>query len=169
MGQKQPVQVFLLVTEQTLEEGMLRTLSLKQDLALAALDVDSDVDAVHLARNAEDLKRRLEVLLGCKPDAPVDESEKSRQSQEAERLARREKVAAAGGQLLAAGFTLLGELLGAKGAAEPLPAVTEAIKRHLADCIERDEQGRSKLSVLLPDDSLLDRIAETLSRLVRDN
>ena len=130
MGQKQPVQVFVLVTEQTIEEGMLRTLSLKHDLALAALDVDSDVDAVHLASNAEDLKRRLEVLLGRKPDAPVDESEKARESQEADRLARREKIATAGGQLLAAGFTLLGELLGTKGAAEPSPAVTEQIKRH---------------------------------------
>ncbi|HOW71010.1 MAG TPA: DEAD/DEAH box helicase [Phycisphaerae bacterium] len=169
MGQKQPVQVFVLVTEQTIEEGMLRTLSLKHDLALAALDVDSNVDAVHLASNAEDLKRRLEVLLGRKPDAPMDESEKARQSQEADRLARREKIATAGGQLLAAGFTLLGELLGTKGAAEPSPAATEQIKRHLADCIERDEQGRSKLSVLLPDDSLLDRIAETLSRLAKGN
>ena len=58
MGQKQPVQVFVLVTEQTIEEGMLSTLSLKHDLALAALDVDSDVDAVKLASNGDDLKRR---------------------------------------------------------------------------------------------------------------
>jgi superfamily II DNA/RNA helicase len=167
MGQKRPVQVFLLVTEDTIEENMLHTLSLKQDLALAALDVNSDVNDIRLATGAEDLKRRLEVLLGRKPEAPVDESTKTKQAEEAERLARREKVAAAGGQLLTAGFTLLGELLGNKAAAEPSPCVTEQIKHRLADCIERDEQGRAKLNVLLPDDSLLDRIAETLATLLK--
>lgn len=167
MGQRQPVQVYLLVTEQTIEESMLRTLTLKQDLALAALDVDSDVDVVHLSGGAEELKRRLEVLLGRRPDAPVDESEKAKRTEEAERLARKEKVEAAGGQLLAAGFTLLGELLGTRAPAEPSKEVTETIKGRLADCVERDEQGQAKLTFVLPDDSLLDRIAETLARLVR--
>jgi len=167
MGQKQPVQVFLLVTEQTIEEGMLKTLTLKRDLALAALDMDSDVDAVKLASNADELKRRLEVLLGHKPDAPIDETEKAEKAREAEKLARRENVAAAGGQLLAAGFALLGELLGPKAAPETPPAFVNQIRDRLADCIERDEHGRTKLSIVLPDDSLLDRMAETLSRLVK--
>ena len=74
MGQKQPVQVFILVTEETIEEGLLTTLSAKHELAMAALDADSDVDAVDLVSGAEELKGRLEVLLGAKPDAPVDES-----------------------------------------------------------------------------------------------
>ena len=38
MGQTQPVQVYLLVTEDTLEENLLSTLSAKRELALAALD-----------------------------------------------------------------------------------------------------------------------------------
>ena len=38
MGQKQPVQVYVLVTEETIEENLLTTLSAKHDLALAALD-----------------------------------------------------------------------------------------------------------------------------------
>ena len=42
MGQKQPVQVYVLVTEQTIEENLLTTLSAKKDLALAALDPESD-------------------------------------------------------------------------------------------------------------------------------
>ncbi len=79
MGQKQPVQVFLLVTEQTIEENMLNTLTLKHDLALAALDVGSDVDVVKLGSSGEDLKRRLEVLLGRKPDGSPDESGKAHQ------------------------------------------------------------------------------------------
>ena len=41
MGQTRQVSVFLLVTEQTIEENLLATLSAKRDLALAALDADS--------------------------------------------------------------------------------------------------------------------------------
>ena len=43
MGQQQPVQVYVLVTEETIEENLLATLSAKKDLALAALDAESDV------------------------------------------------------------------------------------------------------------------------------
>ena len=71
MGQKNPVQVFILLTEDTIEESLLSTLSAKHELALAALDAESDVDAVDLVSNTEDLKNRLEILLGAKPDAPV--------------------------------------------------------------------------------------------------
>ncbi|MBN1510517.1 MAG: DEAD/DEAH box helicase [Phycisphaerae bacterium] len=167
MGQSRPVQVFLLVTEQTIEEGMLKTLALKHDLALAVLDMDSDVNDVRLAGNSEELKRRLEVLLGRKPYAPVDESEKARLAEEADRLARRDKVAAAGGQLVVAGFTLLGELLGDRAISERSSAVAEEIKGRLAECVERDEQGRQRLSIFLPDETALDQVAGILSRLLK--
>ncbi len=65
MGQKQPVHAFLLVTEQTLEESLLTTLSAKKELSLAALDVDSDIDEVSLVSGAEELRSRLEILLGA--------------------------------------------------------------------------------------------------------
>src|SRR5206468_1406145 len=45
MGLKQPVQVFVLITEQTIEENLLATLSAKHELALAALDVESKVNS----------------------------------------------------------------------------------------------------------------------------
>jgi hypothetical protein len=41
----------------------------------------------------------------------VDETEKRRQQQGAERLARRSRVAEAGGQLVAAAFAFLGEMI----------------------------------------------------------
>ncbi len=47
-GADQPVQVFVLVTEETIEENLLATLSAKHELALAALDVDSDLDEVEM-------------------------------------------------------------------------------------------------------------------------
>src|SRR3989441_396100 len=73
MGQEQPVQVFVLITEDTIEEKLLSTLSAKHNLALAALDAESDVDQVDLAGGIEELRRRLEVLLGASPEAPLDE------------------------------------------------------------------------------------------------
>ena len=63
MGQRRPVQVFVLVTEGTIEENLLATLSAKHDLAMAALDADSDVTQVDLVSGIEELRRRLEVLL----------------------------------------------------------------------------------------------------------
>ncbi len=65
MGQSQVVQVFVLVTEGTLEESLLATLAAKKDLALAALDTESDVDSVDVASGLHELKGRLEVLLGA--------------------------------------------------------------------------------------------------------
>ena len=49
MGQKRPVQVYLPVTEDTLEEGMLNTLEAKRKLALAALDLESEVSEVAIS------------------------------------------------------------------------------------------------------------------------
>jgi ERCC4-related helicase len=87
MGQKQPVQVFILITEKTIEENLLSTLSAKHDLALAALDVESDVDQVDLQSGMEELRRRLEVLLGARQEAPRDESQRHEREGEAARLA----------------------------------------------------------------------------------
>jgi superfamily II DNA/RNA helicase len=70
MGQKRKVQVYLLVTEGTIEENLLATLSAKHELAAAVLDPDSDLREVQLASGMDELKRRLEVLLGAKPEGP---------------------------------------------------------------------------------------------------
>ncbi|MDR2705160.1 MAG: DEAD/DEAH box helicase, partial [Planctomycetaceae bacterium] len=74
MGQQRHVQVFLLVTENTIEEQMLKTISAKHDLSLAALDVGSNINEVMMTSGVEELKRRLEILLGSKPAAPIDQS-----------------------------------------------------------------------------------------------
>ncbi|MBN1343359.1 MAG: DEAD/DEAH box helicase [Phycisphaerae bacterium] len=166
MGQKNPVQVFVLVTENTIEEGLLKTLSAKHELAMAALDADSDVDTVELQSGMEELKRRMEILLGAKPEAPLDESEKIRQTDEAERLARQEKVAVAGGQLLSAAFSFLGEMLPQEPATEESGQMARAIKQRLSECMDSDEQGRPRLTVTLPDPAALDTLADSLARLL---
>ena len=81
MGQTRPVHVYVLVTDGTIEENLLATLSAKHELALAALDAASEVDAVELVSGMEELRRRLEVLLGARAAAPVDESQRSARDQ----------------------------------------------------------------------------------------
>jgi len=69
MGQKKPVQAYLLVTEGMIEESMLGTLQIKRDLAAAALDPESEVDIVRLGGGIEALKTRVRGLLDWKTEA----------------------------------------------------------------------------------------------------
>jgi SNF2 family DNA or RNA helicase len=165
MGQKNPVQVYLLVSEQTIEEKLLGTLSAKHDLALAALDMESNVREVALASGIEELKQRLEVLLGARAHAPVDETEKQRQEQEAERLARRSRVAEAGGQLVAAAFAFLGEMIPQRQPTNGGEQKASEFKARLDECLERDEQGRPRLTVTLPSEAALESLARSLAAL----
>ena len=165
MGQKNPVQVYLLVTEGTIEEKLLATLSAKHDLALAALDMESNVREVALASGIEELKQRLEVLLGARAHAAVDETEKQRQQQEAERLARRSRVAEAGGQLVAAAFAFLGEMVPQRQLTNGVEQKASQFKAHLDECLERDEQGRPRLIVTLPNEAALESLARSLAAL----
>jgi hypothetical protein len=160
------VQVYLLVTEGTIEEKLLGTLSAKHDLALAALDMDSDVREVALASGVEELKQRLEVLLGAKPHGAVDETERQRQQQETERLARRARVAEAGGQLLAAAFTFLSEMIPQQSPTNGTARMASEVKARLSECLERDEQGRPRLTVTLPNETALENLTRSLAALL---
>lgn len=167
MGQKNPVHVYLLVTEDTLEERLLNTLAAKQELANAALDVDSDIDKVQLESGMEELRRRLEKLLGEKPDAPVDRSLQDRAEETSRRISeRREKVAAAGGQLVDAALQLVGELIAGEDRPAPDPETVTRLRDGLSETIERDASGRPRLQITLPDDQALGRFAESLARLL---
>jgi SNF2-related domain/Helicase conserved C-terminal domain len=166
MGQKKPVQAFLLVTEETLEEKLLGTLSAKHELAMAALDPDSKVKTVDLASGMEELKRRLEVLLGTKPDAALDESRKREVEKEAEGLARKEKVAAAGGQLFGAAFAFIGEIFAQKEETKEADQIAELFRKRLSECMEKGEDGRLRMTITLPDESLLNNMAKSLAQIL---
>lgn len=166
MGQKRPVQAFLLVTEETLEEKLLSTLSAKHELALAALDPDSKVKTVDLTSGIEELKRRLEILLGAKPDAALDESRKADIEREAERSAQKEKIAAAGGQLLVAAFAFIGEMLPQREEKEGILQLTETLRKRLSGCLDKDDKGRLKMTITLPDESVINHMAKSLAQIL---
>jgi len=166
MGQKRNVQVYLLVTEDTIEERLLGTLSAKHDLALAALDADSDVSEVELHSGMEELKRRLERLLGNERATPIDVSQQRAVEAETERIAaRRDKVAAAGGELLGAAVRLLGELVDT-GENQPPPETVDRVRAGLVGCSEKTEDGRVQLRFSLPDEEALGGFANTLAKLL---
>jgi len=165
MGQKRPVQVYLLVTEGTIEENMLNTLSAKHELAMAALDINSKVSEVSFTGGIDELKRRLEILLGEKQEAAIDESQREKVERETERRRRKENIATAGGQLLSAAFTMIGELVGSTSKTEGGGETAQTFKNVLSDCMEKNEDGSMNLTIRLPDDSALDDLAEVLARI----
>ncbi len=162
MGQKRPVHVYVLVTEETIEEGMLETLSAKHELAQAALDPDSDVDTIDLTSGMEALKRRLEILLGAAPTAAEDRSEQTRVANEA----KSERLSEAGGQLLTAAFQFLSEMLPASGQPAAENPATTAIRESLRSCMETGEDGKPRLTITMPNESALDNLAATLGQIV---
>jgi hypothetical protein len=86
---------------------------------------------------------------------------------DAERRAHRDRVAAAGGELLGAVFSFLGELVSQhEVAAPPAPGTVDSLKQRLAECVEEDDQGRQRLSITLPNREMLDNLAATLARLL---
>jgi SNF2 family DNA or RNA helicase len=168
MGQTQPVQVFVLVTEDTIEENLLGTLAAKRDLALAALDSESEVDQVNLASGMEELKSRLEVLLGAKPEAPVDESHKQQSVNNVKTYSEehQQRVAAAGGELLGAAFQFLGELMGKNDPTPPPQALVDNLRAGLGGCLAQGPDGKPQLTISLPNTGALDGLAQSLARLL---
>ncbi len=165
MGQKNNVHVFVLVTAGTIEENMLGTLSAKQTLFTAAMDMESDMERVTLESGVEELKRRLELLLGTSPDMPIDQSQRERVKQEIAGGDRRERIAAAGGELFNAAFTLLSEMIPEVKETEETRKMSEQFKNGLLSCMEQDDQGRPRITITMPDAAAIEKLSKTLSRL----
>jgi hypothetical protein len=113
----------------------------------------------------DELKRRLERLLGNVPATPVDVSQQRQVEVEAELVNQhRQRVAAAGGELLGAALSLVGELVSPQEAADP--AVVDQIRTGLAGCSEHLSDGRLQLQLTLQNDDHLNRLAATLAKLL---
>jgi hypothetical protein len=167
MGQKQNVQVINLVTEKTLEESLLVTLEDKRDLALAALDTESTVDEVTMTRSQDSLKERLEILLGAKPDADVDVSMQDNAKHGVDSVAKRERVSAAGGEMLGAVFQFLGALV---DTSTEKVAVSDdsvnSVRSQLESCMSPTTDGKQQLTFTLPSQEAVAKLAQTLATLM---
>ena len=152
---------------QNSQEGMLNTLSAKKEIALAALDIKSKIKKVDITSGAEALKRRLEILPGRPDEAPLYISELEKQKLQAEEKEKREKVAAAAGQLFTSAFSLLEQLIPKSPNDNVSGQKKESIKNNLQKYINTDKEGNLELKIVLPDETSLDNIASVLSRLVQ--
>ena len=79
---------------------------------------------------------------------------------------RKERVSEAGGQLLAAAFSFLGEILPAGGSKAPAPQAVAALRAGLAECVETTQDGKLRLAVTLPGMQSLDALAAALAKLM---
>ena len=165
MGQRRSVQVFILVTEDTLEESLLNTLAGKHELALAVLDPDAEVTHVDLSSGIEELKRRMEILLGSKPDAPPDESLKAQMEREAQMFGNKDRIASAGGQLFSAAFAFIGEMFSGKPDSEETQRLAGLFKEKLTEGIEKGADGQLRMTISFPDENALNGLAKTLARM----
>lgn len=132
----------------------------------AALDPDAEATAIDLSSGMEELKRRLEILLGQKPDAAIDESGKEAVEREAAALKRGERIQSAGGELLGAAFAFIGEIFSGKEDTEETLQMAESLKNGLSESLDRGEDGSLKMTITLPDETALDNIAKSLARMV---
>jgi hypothetical protein len=109
----------------------------------------------------------LEVLLGAQPEAPVDVSQGEVVSRQTDQLsAHRDRVAAAGGEMLGAVFNFLGQLVAQDPAQAPAEPLVSQVRSRLAECVEESPSGAQRLTVTLPDRRALDTLAQTLARLL---
>jgi hypothetical protein len=192
MGQTSPVQVYLLVTAETIEERLLDLLGAKSALAMATLDLESDVDFIAMSTGVDELKNRLEILLGRRPDKPLEEpvpevtagvagSSSPNQGESHQRISK------AGGRLFEAVLSFIDELIpsppedqdaaeatdgvdlaasdGAQSPKFPIGKAGKALSEILDNCLTQDENGQTRFSFTLPDNDIIGKITNTLSRL----
>jgi hypothetical protein len=131
------------------------------------LDPESEVDHVDLASGMDELKGRLEILLGARAEAPVDESQKHASDSAVQQWspAQRERMAAAAGELLGAACKFLGELAGPQGAAPPAALVAQ-LRAGLTSCLDQGSDGKPRLVLPLPDAGVLENLAQAVARLL---
>jgi hypothetical protein len=81
-------------------------------------------------------------------------------------LARKERIAVAGGQLLGAAFAFMGEMFAQHEETEQTRQTAQALKQKLSECLEKDAEGRIRMTISLPDESVLDNLAKSLAQIM---
>ena len=164
MGQKRPVDVYVLVSEGMLEESILGLLGAKLELANAAIDMESDLVEVSLQSGMEELKRRMEVLLGNKEDVEVDASMQYKVDKEILKT-KETKFAEAGGKLLTSAFEFLGAAVSKNEEMNSSP-MAESIFNEFTKSADKDDNGKYNLNFSLDEDALKN-LAGTLAAIMQ--
>ena len=67
---------------------------------------------------------------------------------------------------MGAAFAFLGEMIPSQEETQESRELAGLFRSRLTECMEKDKQGRLKLTVTLPDSSALDALAGSLARLL---
>jgi hypothetical protein len=167
MGQQRPVDVYIMISEGMLEERILALLGAKKELAMAAVDVDSDIIEVSMQSGIEELKRRMILLIGGTEDKELDGSMHNEVNEEIKRSTQK-RLANAGGQLLAAAFEFLGAAVNATDKTTNDDPIAQNIFEQFTANSDRDEDGKFKLNIAL-DESSLKNLSATLATIMQQN
>jgi superfamily II DNA/RNA helicase len=167
MGQTSPVQVFVLVTNETIEENLLGTLSAKHSLALACLDTESEADVVTLQTGIDELKGRLEKLLGAQADAPEERIQQEEVQRTGSSDELRNAVATAGGEMMQAAISFFAKFAPAGGETEEATRQAAAFHEKLLECVEKKDDGTLSLNITLPGEDALRDLSKILCGMVK--
>ncbi len=85
---------------------------------------------------------------------------------EAVRLMHKGKMAEAGGRLLEAAFALVGEILPPQKETERFLQMTETIRQRFSECLEKDEKGKLRMTITLPDESVVNHLAKSIAQIL---
>lgn len=75
-------------------------------------------------------------------------------------------IASAGGQLLGAAFAFIEEMFPQREEKEQTLQLTETLRKRISECFDKDEEGRLKMTITLPDESVLDNMAKSLAQIL---
>ncbi|MFZ3048221.1 MAG: hypothetical protein WA151_20090, partial [Desulfatirhabdiaceae bacterium] len=81
-------------------------------------------------------------------------------------LAKKEKMAAAGGQLVGAAFAFIGEMFSNADETEKIVSLTEAFRSKLSECMEKNDDGSLSMTIRMPDDTFVQKMARSLAQMV---
>jgi hypothetical protein len=131
-------------------------------VAVAALDPDAEIDSVDLASGMEELKRRLERLLGKRPDAPVSQSMYEHEVEQT----RRNQIATSAGTMLVSAFEIISQMLPEQTRQIHDPAMAEMLQKSLKMATTQQEDGKLNLTFTLPDEKALTALSTSMAQLL---
>jgi hypothetical protein len=92
---------------------------------------------------------------------------KAQAEKEAAAMAKKEKIAAAGGQMVHAAFAFMGEIFAENDNDAEIEQLAGAFKAKLGDCLEKSDDGQIKMTIALPDETFLDTMARSMARMAQ--
>ena len=67
---------------------------------------------------------------------------------------------------MGAAFAFIGEMFPEKEETEKTIQMAKTFKERLSECLEKGESGELKMTITLPDETVLDTLAESLAKMV---